>query len=78
MALKTYSTEGPRCPYCGFQFTPDEPHYFDEMGYTEQDCPDCEKKFSVSVFTQTSWTCVPMAADVGSPTQPDHPTPRKA
>lgn len=60
--MSTYSTNGPKCPYCGFDFTPDEPHYYDESNYTEDICGnlDCGKKFKVSVYTQTSWTCHPV------------------
>ena len=59
MSDETYSTEGPKCPNpdCGFQFTVDEAHYYDEMNYTEQDCPDCGETFDVEVYTSTSWTC---------------------
>lgn len=53
----TYSSEGPECPYCGFVFTPDEGHYFDENRYTEDTCPECEKKFKVEVFHRVTWSC---------------------
>lgn len=69
-AEETYSTEGPECPYCGFTFTPDEPHYFDETGYTEDECPECEKKFQVSVSHSTSWLCVPIGdGELARPTE---------
>jgi DNA-directed RNA polymerase subunit RPC12/RpoP len=58
--LKTYSTEGPRCPYCSSQFTADEGCYYDESNYTEQECDECGKTFNVSVYTQTSWICTPV------------------
>jgi DNA-directed RNA polymerase subunit RPC12/RpoP len=54
---ETYSTEGPICPHCKRQFTADEPHYYDETGYTEDECDNCGKKFSVRVYVSTSWTC---------------------
>ena len=54
---ESYSTEGPECPSCGFTFTPDEPHYFDETGYTEETCQDCGSKFRVEVFHTVSWSC---------------------
>ena len=54
---ETYSTEGPKCPFCGNEFTPDEAHYFDEMRYTSETCDSCGKDFDVDVYTQTSWTC---------------------
>jgi transposase-like protein len=56
---ETYSTEGPKCPHCGRQFTADDPIYFDEQGYTEEECDDCGKSFDVEVYNCTSWTCTP-------------------
>jgi hypothetical protein len=67
MAEDTYSSEGPQCPYCGRQFTADEGHYFDESNYTEDDCDECGKKFSVSVHTSVAWACTPIDDDVSSP-----------
>ena len=55
--IETYSSDGPECPMCGFTFTPDEPFYFDEKIYTEDECPQCETKFCVEVFHSISWTC---------------------
>jgi ribosomal protein L37AE/L43A len=57
MSLVSYSHDGPECPKCGFTFTPDEPHYYDEAMYTHDECPDCGSKFSVSVMVTTSWEC---------------------
>jgi hypothetical protein len=54
---ETYSREGPQCPYCGNQYTADEPGYYDEMRYTEETCFACEKTFDVEVSILTSWTC---------------------
>ena len=56
MTEETYSTEGPKCPHCLVQFTADEPFYYNE-DYMEDECCYCNKKFKVSVYTQTSWTC---------------------
>jgi hypothetical protein len=53
----TCSDKGPKCPYCACQYTADEPHYFDELRYTEETCDECGKTFSVSVCTSTTWTC---------------------
>lgn len=58
---ETYSTSGPVCPYCGYQITPDEGFYFDETRYTSDECPECEKKFQVSVDHEVTWTCEPKA-----------------
>lgn len=57
----TYSHEGPQCPHCGRQYVADEPHYFDEMSYTEDTCDACGGKFTVRVYTSTSWTCEAVA-----------------
>lgn len=54
---RTYSTDGPTCPKCGFTYTPDEAHYYDEFRYTEETCQECECKFSVRVEHSVSWTC---------------------
>lgn len=59
---ETYSTEGPVCPHCQRQFTADEPHYYDEGGYTEDQCDQCGGKFKVEVYHSVSWTCEPMEA----------------
>lgn len=53
----TYSTDGPECPKCGFTFTPDESHYYDENAYTSDECPQCQTKFSVEVHHSVSWSC---------------------
>jgi rRNA maturation protein Nop10 len=53
----TYEHEGPKCPYCGRQYTADDPAYFDEMNYTEEDCDSCGKTFDVAVYHTVSWTC---------------------
>jgi ribosomal protein L37AE/L43A len=54
---ETFSSHGPECPKCGFTFTPDDSIYYDENRYTEDECPECETKFRVEVYTSTSWTC---------------------
>lgn len=54
---ETYSTEGPQCPHCGRQFTADDPSYYDEMRYKQDECDECGKPFSVSVYHSVSWTC---------------------
>jgi Zn ribbon nucleic-acid-binding protein len=56
---ETFSSEGPICPHCQRQYTADEAWYYDEMRLTEMECEECGKTFSVSVFTQTTWTCEP-------------------
>lgn len=52
----TYSTDGPTCPNCGWQVTPDESFYYTDK-YDSDDCQECETTFKVEVFTSTSWTC---------------------
>lgn len=59
---ETYSTEGPQCPYCGFQYTADDPIYYDAQRFTEETCDQCDKTFDVEVFTSTTWTCIARAA----------------
>jgi len=51
-----YSHEGPICPHCKRQFTPDEPFYYDEAAYTEQDCDECGNTFLVEVNNWASWS----------------------
>lgn len=63
MSEHTYSTDGPQCPHCGFQITPDDPFYFNESRYLEDECSDCGKKFKVEVYTQTSWTTRPYQSE---------------
>lgn len=64
---ETYSTDGPECPHCGRQWTPDEPHYYDESNYREQECDQCGKTFDVSVAVVTSWTCEGRADEQAPP-----------
>jgi hypothetical protein len=61
-AEETYEDEGPKCPYCGRQYTADEGCYFDEQNYTEETCDDCGLTFDVNVYTSTTWTCTPRPA----------------
>jgi ribosomal protein L37AE/L43A len=53
---ETYSHEGPQCPYCGRQYTADEPFYYDEY-LGSLDCDSCGKIFKVEVYISTTWTC---------------------
>lgn len=62
---RTYETEGPKCPYCGRQYTADEACYFDEQNYTEETCDDCGLTFDVDVYTSTTWTSSPRAPSAG-------------
>jgi len=65
---ETYSTEGPRCPYCERQYTADEGYYYDEYGYTSENCDSCGKTFSVEVCHTVAWVC-----EAIEETQHDHP-----
>lgn len=56
MPIITLENEGPKCPYCGRQFTADEGSYFDD-DYTEETCDECEQTFDVEVCTSTVWRC---------------------
>jgi len=53
---RAYSEEGPQCPHCGRQFIADDGCYY-RTEYTEDDCDQCGKKFSVEVCHTTSWVC---------------------
>lgn len=53
----TYESEGPRCPYCGYQITADDPVFYDEQDYTEEECPGCGKIFDVEVCRSVDWSC---------------------
>lgn len=53
---ETFSEEGPLCPYCGRQYTADDSWFYDER-LVEMECDGCEKTFTVSVCTTTTWTC---------------------
>lgn len=57
---RTYSTDGPECPHCGRTYTPDEPHFYDESGYTQDECDTCGKPFKVEVHHSVSWVCEPV------------------
>lgn len=61
--VETFSNQGPQCPYCERQYTADEPFYYDD-NYTEETCDSCGKKFTVSVCTDTAWTCEPIDDEV--------------
>jgi len=51
---ETYENDGPRCPYCGFLHTPDDPVYYDEST-TTLECGGCDREFAMQVYTSTSW-----------------------
>jgi transposase-like protein len=70
VAEETYEYEGPKCPYCGLQYTADEAFYYDEARYTEETCDDCGLTFDVAVYTSTTWTCSPRAAPNGETPNP--------
>lgn len=57
----TYEGEGPKCPYCGRQYTADEACYYDERNYTEETCDECGLTFDVEVCTFVNWRCTPRA-----------------
>lgn len=53
----TFEYEGPKCPYCGNQYTADEPFFFDELNYTDEECDECGNSFYVTVSNLTAWAC---------------------
>lgn len=59
MTDSTYSIHGPECPYCGHTQQPDDPGFYND-NYDTDECPKCEKSYSVSVYHSTSWTCEPI------------------
>jgi hypothetical protein len=58
----TYEGEGPKCPYCGRQFTADEAGYY-EPRYTQDDCDECGETFEVEVIHDTHWRCTTRDSD---------------
>ena len=57
---RTYNTAGPECPYCNHVIAAYEPHYYDESRYEDDECPRCEKKFTVEVSHTVAWACEPI------------------
>lgn len=49
-----WSTNGPVCPFCDNEITPDEAHYYDESGY-DLEC-DCGGHFRVRPHCSWSWS----------------------
>jgi hypothetical protein len=60
--LEGFSTEGPVCPCCGSQRTPDEASYYDESGF-ELECDECGTAFTVQPFASWSWTSRPIVKE---------------
>ena len=56
----SFSTDGPKCPQCGFTFTPDERYYY-ERSYDKDECQECGCKFKVEVHHCVSWECEAIA-----------------
>jgi DNA-directed RNA polymerase subunit RPC12/RpoP len=54
-----YSTDGIKCPCCGYTETPDEASYYDQGGY-DFECSECEAKFTVVPYASWSWTSRPL------------------
>ncbi|MCL4715492.1 MAG: hypothetical protein KJZ75_11325 [Hyphomonadaceae bacterium] len=52
---EAWNQHGPECPKCNHVISADEPyHYSDD--YTEDTCPKCNAKFSVSVEQTVAWS----------------------
>lgn len=51
--------EGPRCPFCGTQWTADDPMYFDESGFDDE-CPTCLSDIRIVPQTSVAWTVKPI------------------
>ena len=57
---ETYETgEGPSCPFCGTQWTADDPVYFDEYGF-EEACSECGNVIRIEPEISVSWTTKPI------------------
>jgi hypothetical protein len=56
MMASTYEGEGPKCPYCGRQYTADDPGYYSDS-YVEETCDQCGETFAVEVCTNVDWRC---------------------
>ena len=63
MIRNTISTEGPKCPYCGMQYTADDPRYYNTIEYTDDTCDGCLKPFKVSVEIDATWVCFPIKSE---------------
>lgn len=50
----TYSTDGPTCPGCGSEYTPDETWYYEQGGY-KITCDECACEFMVMAEALWSW-----------------------
>lgn len=58
MSFGRYSSDGPICPHCEHEHTPDEAFYYDE-GTTGMECGLCDKPFDLIVYNSTTWTTRP-------------------
>jgi hypothetical protein len=56
-----FSHDGPKCPKCGFTFTPDEGCYYAPT-YEKDKCQECGCEFSVVVHHSTEWETRPLSA----------------
>lgn len=54
--LDAWNQIGPECPKCHHVITADEPHYYSEDDYTEDTCPNCEAKFTVTLDRTVAWS----------------------
>jgi transposase-like protein len=57
-----YSSDGPKCPGCGFTFTPDDTYYYDPL-YVEDTCQECGLSFNVEVEHSVCWRTSEKVAD---------------
>lgn len=49
-----YSSQGPKCPFCGHVITPDEEFFFKQERY-ELQCDECDGYFEVQTEMTVSW-----------------------
>ena len=58
---KTYEDgEGPKCPFCGRQWTADDPIYYDEDGF-EDECDSCGNAVEIKPHLSVAWTTRPIS-----------------
>lgn len=59
---RSYNTDGPECPGCGYVWRPDDSHYFNESGF-DLECHECGMNIVVSPNVHWSWSCKEIIPD---------------
>ena len=58
--MAEFSGDGPICPHCKREFTPDEAGWYED---SVVDCDTCEKQFRMEVETATYWRTTPTESE---------------